>query len=114
MNNRLPLEKRLSEKPIYAPLVPENKERKISSLFYNPILLLCFGASISYPIFNVGEYIQCREHINWGVPKASISRLRELEHSYRVKQILPDKEYRIGEFMFNLTYLGRRLALVTI
>ena len=104
--NNTSLEKRLLEKPLYTPVVPENNEPTPSSLSNSPLLSFCIGLSIVHLIANLAEYNVCRDYINYRISNPN-SVEKEREYFYKEE----NNEYRIGEFMFNLTRLGRKLAL---
>ena len=107
--NNTSLEKRLLEKPLYTPVVPENNEPTPSSLSNSPLLSFCLGlsiVSIAYCVSNGLEYLECRDYIKYRISNPN-SVEKEREYFYKEE----NNEYRVGEFMFNLTSLGRKLAL---
>jgi len=85
------LEECLRKKPLYIPLV----------------------ASLFYSIINVGEYIVCRDYLQRGHPETQVVELRKGHFYAKEQEFFSDNKYRIGELTFNLSVVGRKIAIAT-
>lgn len=64
-------------------------------------------------MFNVGEYGVCLDYLQSGHPKSQIVELRKGHFVNKERELFSDNKYRIGELFFNLTVLGRKIAIAT-
>lgn len=107
----------LDTKLIYSPQLPENSEDKDSR--WEKLFPISFALFTLYSTFNFFEYQEVKDHMlyNPGHSEVQVADHSRLKYQNRVREIYSEKNLsnncKTGEFIYQVTTLGRAIAIMT-